>query len=438
MLALLLDSLHEQLNLALSHQKSWDLDNSSPAETMMSSILPPENQSGPSTKQELNNASQSACRSNAELNNASLRAEHSSQSQSDSRVSDPADQSQRAKVDIHDFHDIPLTNNQAEVVQSEDSNQSESSLHSTDLVQSEMLSQRLEAIPETVKPFNSPENPAESVSQAIAMDTDATEPSGATKSCMLPSLEDLYMKDTKTLNTNVLATEYLDDDVATDSDKFHKPDNLTRSPQQASDLFENFEQLNDLLSYEATKDASLKPVKETNLLANMKEKFSDDCYTEKCLFSEMVGAVGCVSREGIQNIQKKLLFSQLDTDDTSCSINNIKRMKIDEDEKNLRMQAKLKVNTDKNPSNICSNLTLRTSQISDQACAMVVDGDQSLSQSVTSFPREHPVIPLPNQLREKDYKEAERSWKRYISNNRSVVVDTFQGQFKSTVSALKF
>lgn len=51
----------------------------------------------------------------------------------------------------------------------------------------------------------------------------------------LPSVEDICMKDTKTLNTNVLAAEFLEGDelmsVATDSSKFHKQDNSVDEPQ---------------------------------------------------------------------------------------------------------------------------------------------------------------------------------------------------------------
>ena len=69
-------------------------------------------------------------------------------------------------------------------------------------------------------------------------------------------------------------------------------------------------------------------MKDTNLLSNVKEKFTvDDNFEKKCLWMEDT------------KTQKK---EEVNTE-ADCSINNIKRIKIDEDEKNIRMQARLKV-----------------------------------------------------------------------------------------------
>ena len=54
------------------------------------------------------------------------------------------------------------------------------------------------------------------------------------------------MKDTKTLNTNVLAEEY--EEITSDSAKFHKPDNITNHP--SSDAVE---ELTDFLLNEVSK-----------------------------------------------------------------------------------------------------------------------------------------------------------------------------------------
>ena len=35
---------------------------------------------------------------------------------------------------------------------------------------------------------------------------------------------------------------------------------------------------------------------------------------------------------------------------------------------------------------------------------------------------------------EKDLQDADSAWGKYLHRNKSVIVDTFQGQFKSTVS----
>jgi hypothetical protein len=90
----------------------------------------------------------------------------------------------------------------------------------------------------------------------------------------LPSFEDLCMKDTKTKNINVSMGE--EDDVesgegmAVDSEKFRKQENASVAKQ-----LENIEYLQELLDYDSAKMTAYKP-KETNLLANVKPKFTED------------------------------------------------------------------------------------------------------------------------------------------------------------------
>lgn len=62
----------------------------------------------------------------------------------------------------------------------------------------------------------------------------------------MPSLEDFYMKDTKIQNTNVLASDFEMEPVATDSSKFHKHDNIDR-PTEAYTQLPGF-LLNEVLS----------------------------------------------------------------------------------------------------------------------------------------------------------------------------------------------
>ena len=68
----------------------------------------------------------------------------------------------------------------------------------------------------------------------------------------LPSLADIYMKNTKTLNTNVLVQESDEEEIATDSEKFLKHDN-----NQLSLEHEPYEQqINEFLS-SAAKGANI-------------------------------------------------------------------------------------------------------------------------------------------------------------------------------------
>ena len=221
----------------------------------------------------------------------------------------------------------------------------------------------------------------------------------------LPSLADLYMKDTKTLNTNVLAQDD-DEEITTDSEKFHKPDNQQQEQQQ-----EPYEQqINDFLT-NAAKGGAVKSTDDSNLLENnLEEKFqSDNCAQKKFLFSELL-ARSC-DMDGDKQ--------QMD------NINNIKRMKIDEDSKNARMQCKLKMNTN---INVISG---------GQSEVQAVMAESSLSTEGVSGP--HPVhrlgsVPADGPAHAAMIREADHEWQNYLANNHSVIVDTFQGQFKSTVS----
>ena len=291
---------------------------------------------------------------------------------------------------------------------SEDSNQSESSIASDVTINADDVNRRLAPIPESLKRRNSSQdyvmddenrNPTtEDLPQheSIVCDEDGEpcESNSAMSGKRLPSIEDFYMKGTKTLNTNVLASEFIDESVTMDSDKFHKPDNMTRT----TDPYEN---LSDFLMSEV-KGAGAKPLKETNLLANVRDKFSDDFYTKKCLFSEM---------------EKK-------EEEGTCSINNIKRMKIDEDEKNIRMQAKLKVNTNKNPTKE-GDLNLKSpSGSAERGHSSRASGSSPSPQGTSQSQSQWETCVL----------QADSAWAKYKECNQSVIVDTFQGQFKSTVS----
>lgn len=231
----------------------------------------------------------------------------------------------------------------------------------------------------------------------------------------LPSIEDFCNKDTKTLNTNVLATDYMQEIVSTDSTKFLKVDNNSRSSVAVQDEEMNaFEHLNDLLACDTEKELC-KPVKDTNLLVNCHDKFSDG------------GSYG-----------KKLLFSELEPGD-EYNINNTKRIKVDEEEKNLRMQSKLKVNTEQNPTRDCETKSPGRRSFEDQSFSLMSSSanDDSLALQRTMNIGAVPCLNNEDHMRLKYICSAEKAWTRYTQENKSVVVDTFQGQFKSTVICLE-
>jgi len=283
--------------------------------------------------------------------------------------------------------------------------------------------------------FDSPQNSA----------TDAGLESVDESGQKVPSIEDFCSKDTKTLNTNVLMAETAVE-LATDSEKFHKAENTAElaATSAAESLDEEVtaeDQLHELLL--AACDGSVgKPVKETNLVANCREKFVDAKIAPNAVAAFSLASpadIGCFvsameqccrKPAGVDGPAAELDAPRVRSHD---NVNNIKRIKIDDQaEKNLRMQAKLKVNTEQNATRPSAVLVADcTAANPDQliqnlptSAAISADRSQSVQASAAS--------------RAGDMRRAEEAWRAYTSRNRSVIVDTFQGQFKSTVSCALF
>ena len=440
-LALLLDTLHEQLNEGSSYTKAIDEGDKE------KDTVERRQQSVQSEESELpGSANQSGAQSPADRSTSQSPVEQTENLPNNSNI-----------VHINSVSDgasTCVTHNKLQYV-SEDSNQSETrsevSYQSSELLPPEDHEQRMKAIPEEVKqgifkPISDTEtvlldtenvatgeSPSGTISEEaneVCMNTpeketkDVDDGNNTTGDKRL-SLEDFYMKDTKTLNLNVLAEEYMHEEVATDSEKFHKHDNVDRP----SDPFET---LSDFIMNEV-KSPTSKPLKDSNLLANFKEKFSaeSEAFPKKCLFSDIKNLRGEEETEWNEAMNSTVVTG-------FCSINNIKRMKIDEDEKNVRMQARLKVNTNKNPTKEDDSSNIRLLSPGDQAGLRgEVDNTVRLGTSTSSLNQrtaDMTTSPLEEQIRAQNLAEAERAWKKYLKNNRSIIVDTFQGQFKSTVS----
>jgi len=167
----------------------------------------------------------------------------------------------------------------------------------------------------------------------------------------VPSIEDFCSKDTKTLNTNVLMAETAEE-LATDSEKFHKLENtaergLASAAESLDDTITGSDQLQELLL--ASCDGTVeKPVKETNLLANYREKFAIDpvkAHSVAAYALTSAADVDCFITSMKQFCGKPAGVGHLTSDlddyaENYDNINNIKRVKIDDQaEKNLRIQA---------------------------------------------------------------------------------------------------
>lgn len=242
----------------------------------------------------------------------------------------------------------------------------------------------------------------------------------------VPSLQDLYAKESKTLNTNVLATEFLNATVATDSKKFAKHDN-TSEMIVASDTEDILQSVGDVLS----KPDGLEPkrIKDVNIRADKKSKFPKG---------------GSCS---MMNVEKEECFA----------LSSVKRMKFEGTEKNLQMQEickiqkeallceALKTSKPGNNDELVLSKEETTSVESDIDSDLVEDIDQEADMDVSDDDADDTCMvshgcraPEEVLYTSSEVLAAEQAWQEYHSKNDSVIVDTFQGQFKSTVSYLSF
>ncbi|KAH9493068.1 hypothetical protein Btru_022698 [Bulinus truncatus] len=241
-------------------------------------------------------------------------------------------------------------------------------------------------------------------------------------------LDDYYSKETKTLNTNVLVSEFLQE-ITSDSEKFAKVDNRHRPPS-----------------------------KEINLL---QEAFGEEDKAEKVLIGQRLGGIkdtnlyahsaSAVIKPSVKNLDPNVLNNSLDLDvlevgavskfsphsSEVCPSEVLLPHKLKEEEKNIQMQAYSKFNTIPVHSNIRTDLT----DSAPDADSMEIDevevecsDDEEIESS--SHLSSVECSSVPNCLRHCPSSEvmmANRAWNEYLAKNDSIVVNTFQGQFRSTV-----
>ena len=88
----------------------------------------------------------------------------------------------------------------------------------------------------------------------------------------IPLLEDLYFKETKTLNTNVLASDLSDDKINVDSEKFAKYDNTVDRAEIVIDEEDVIQNAMDLAIKNDVYGPGPKKIKDVNIRANKKSK----------------------------------------------------------------------------------------------------------------------------------------------------------------------
>lgn len=243
-------------------------------------------------------------------------------------------------------------------------------------------------------------------------------------------LDDFYSKETKTLNTNVLVSDLLQD-ITSDSEKFAKMDNRLRPPS-----------------------------KEINIL---QEAFGEEDKADKVLIGQRFGGVkdtnlyahsSAVVVKAVKNTDPNVLNNSIDRDVMDVetkfpaghaevsgmdvvTMKLVGENKLNEEEKNVQMQAYSKFNTIPVRSNIRTDLIDSAADTDSMEIDEVeVESSDDDEIEVVSHSSAVECSSVPNCLRHCASSEvmmANRVWEEYKAKNDSVIVSTFQGQFRSTV-----
>ncbi|KAG1658003.1 Ubiquitin carboxyl-terminal hydrolase 4 [Nymphon striatum] len=208
------------------------------------------------------------------------------------------------------------------------------------------------------------------------------------------SVLDDFIKDTKTLNTNVLV-EVANNELAVDSEKFPKLDRIGH--QGTLDNLHS-------LPVNVIHNSKEFKLKETNLSANNGLKKN----------------VNVKSNNSLGSICKQV-GSALGNE---CSVSNIKRTRLEEISDN-RMHCK-KI---KRGCNLLTSNNLSNEHISEDDEDTTVDSSDQSDEDIASEPQQE----MKTDMHDVYNALAEKEWNKYLEQNDSVMVSTFQGQFKSTV-----
>ncbi|XP_021344644.1 uncharacterized protein LOC110444603 [Mizuhopecten yessoensis] len=249
----------------------------------------------------------------------------------------------------------------------------------------------------------------------------------------LPSLHQFYAKESKTLNTNVLLDKGIEgESLNTDSHKFAKQDN--DSPLRLNEV----NLLQDTAPMEIDKNDCPKGLKDVNIQADKCKKASIGialCFVEQ---DSLTGQTTKKNTDG-----GSMCFDP--------DVDSVKRMKFETTEKNFQHQAFSKLN--RNVSDLegsCStalqDIKIRADVIADSPKSTDTDiklEDEVESSSILGLSESVGAQQLEEDEDEEDDDEdeedalcdaADQAWDSYIKRHNSIVVSTFQGMFKSTVS----
>ncbi|XP_074658140.1 uncharacterized protein LOC141911078 [Tubulanus polymorphus] len=255
----------------------------------------------------------------------------------------------------------------------------------------------------------------------------------------LQSIEEFYMKETKTKNINMAAgfDGLLNEEMKTDSEKFAVVGH--ESSTGGGGVADDDVNLNSVeFETSVAKCGYKKPIglKDTNLLnANVnyrKSKMIDSCSASSSTFDAGSSIGGATAADG--------------------NINNVKRMRVDDEQKNVNVKSVLQVNVDARPAAVqataANNLVAVDTPISPNRFLVnqlsprsrvddVVlradgifgaDGGIPKADDDISFRADADIFRTDD-----DIVRANDKWEKYVAKNHTIIVNTFQGQFKSTV-----
>ena len=303
----------------------------------------------------------------------------------------------------------------------------------------------------------------------------------------IPKIEEFYAKDTKTLNTNVLLEDFEKDDLATDSEKFpkqelnifaendlamhvpveavavahNKDDSARKGLKNTNIQAEKYNKMQKGCDMDAEGDGIVKKMKfectEKNFQNNSQSKLNKDLEID-----EQKLKMAQFEMDGVNN--RKDLRAQRSFDNDMCD--SIMKTHLLEDKclpcaspdgDYMRTAVKTKKkncedsvqNTEKQGS---KNVKSKKSHLQENSskkfkCEMKHEGSPANSILSTDNEEDREEGGFQNsETTEVDLMEreeevqadteeeaAEKAWENYIRDNHSVIISTFQGQFKSTV-----
>lgn len=303
----------------------------------------------------------------------------------------------------------------------------------------------------------------------------------------IPKIEEFYAKDTKTLNTNVLLEDFEKDDLATDSEKFpkqelnifaendlvmhvpvepvavanNKDDTARKGPKNTNIQAEKFNKMQKACEMDAEGDGIVKKMKfectEKNFQVQAQSKINKDYEIsdqnlklarfgmEGVNIRKDLGAEGSLDSDVCDSIMKTHLLEDrcspcaAPDGDSARTTAKTKKKNCDNCVQNTDKQVSKNVKTKKSQlvENSSKKFRYETKHEGSPANSILStdneddreDGGLQNSESteVDVMEREEEV------QADTEEEAAEKAWETYIRDNHSIIISTFQGQFKSTV-----